>query len=255
MPASYAHYRFGKRLLPALPADVRQTIQRFRRMYDMGLQGPDFFFYYNPFMDTATGRLGSVFHRQTGQEFFPVACRAATSEAAKAYLYGLLGHYCLDSICHPFVNRLVKIGEAKHVPLESEFERFLLTLDGKKNPETFDMSKHLELTRGECMTVAAFYPGSTGGKVFRGIRLMSRMTGFLAQPDTALQMRLLRKMRPGLCDHKIPAQEQEDLAPYIRELQDLYGQALERYPLLLQQIMDHLQTGSGFDEAFDADFG
>ena len=38
MPAGYAHYRFGKLLLPHLPADVRQTIQRFRRMYDAGLQ-------------------------------------------------------------------------------------------------------------------------------------------------------------------------------------------------------------------------
>ena len=66
MPASYAHYRFGKLLLPSLPVHVRQTIQRFRRMYDMGLQGPDFFFYYNPFLHTATGELGRVFHRQTG---------------------------------------------------------------------------------------------------------------------------------------------------------------------------------------------
>lgn len=255
MPASYAHYRFGKLLLPKLPADARQTIQRFRRMYDMGLQGPDFFFFYNPFMSTATGKLGSVFHHQTGQEFFPVACRAATSEAAKAYLYGLLGHYCLDSVCHPFVNRLVKIGEAKHVPLESEFERFLLTLDGKKNPETFDMSKHLDLTRGECMTVAAFYPGATGGKVFRGIHLMSHMTGFLAQPDTAAQIRLLRKIKPGLCDYKIPAKEQEDLAPYIRELQELYNQALERYPEMLAQVTRHLQTGDAFGEDFAPDFG
>lgn len=42
MPASYAHYRFGKQVLPALPAEIRQNIQRFRRLYDMGLQGPDF---------------------------------------------------------------------------------------------------------------------------------------------------------------------------------------------------------------------
>ena len=255
MPASYAHYRFGKLLLPNLPADARQTIQRFRRMYDVGLQGPDFFFYYNPFMDTATGKLGSVFHRQTGQEFFPVACRAATSEAAKAYLYGLLGHYCLDSICHPFVNRLVKIGEAKHVPLESEFERFLLTLDGAASPETFDMSKHLDLTRGECMTVAAFYPGTTGGKVAQGIRFMALSTRFLAHPNRARQTRILQKIKPSLCDYMIPAEENADLAPYIRELHDLYGQALERYPLLLQQVTDHLQTGADFDETFAADFG
>jgi len=255
MPASYAHYRFGKRLLPQLPPDVRQCIQRFRRMYDIGLQGPDFFFFYNPFLNTSTGELGKVFHRQTGVEFFPAACKAATSEAAKAYLYGLLGHYCLDSICHPFINRLVEIDEARHIPLESEFERFLLTLDGETSPQTFDMSKYLRLTRGECMTVSTFYPGSTGGKVFRSIRFMSLFTKFLAHPNRARQIRLLQKVKPSLCDYMIPAEESEDLAPYIRELQDLYGQALERYPVMLSQLTRHLQTDAGFGDDFTPDFG
>lgn len=255
MPASYAHYRFGKLLLPTLPSHVRQTVQRFRRMYDMGLQGPDFFFFYNPFVTTSTGKLGSVFHHQTGQEFFPMACKAATSDAAKAYLYGLLGHYCLDSSCHPFINRLVDIGEARHIPLEAEFERFLLTLDKEPSPETFDMSRFLKLTRGECMSVADFYPGSTGGKVFQGIRFMALFTRFLSHPNRARQTKILQKLKPRLCDYMIPTEESEDLAPYIREIHDLYGQALERYPMMLQQVCDHLQTGAVFGEEFAPDFG
>lgn len=252
MPASYAHYRFGKLLLPHLPGDIRQCIQRFRRMYDLGLQGPDFFFYYNIFLKTSTGQLGSTFHHQTGQEFFPVACKAATSDAAKAYLYGLLGHYCLDSTCHPFINRLEATGEARHVPLESEFERFLLILDKEPTPHAFDMRKFLRLTRGECMTVANFYPGTTGGKVFRSIRTMSFLTGILAQPRYAP---FLEKVIPGLWEYSIPAQENPQLMPYMRELQNLYGQALERYPALLRELTAHLQTRDTFGEAFSADFG
>lgn len=252
MPAGYAHYRFGKLLLPQLPADVRQTIQRFRRMYDMGLQGPDFFFYYNIFMKTSTGALGGTFHRQSGQEFFPAACKAAASDAAKAYLYGLLGHYCLDSTCHPFVNQLARIGEAGHVPLESEFERFLLVLDKEASPNTFDMRKYLRLTRGECMTVAGFYPGTTGGKVFRSVRSMSFLTGILAHPGNGP---FLQKFLPGLWEHSIPAREDPDLAPYIGELHDLYGQAMERYPAMLSQLNDHLKTGAEFGPDFVPDFG
>lgn len=252
MPASYAHYRFGKLLLPHLPADVRQTIQRFRRMYDAGLQGPDLFFYYNIFMKTPTGELGSTFHRQSGQEFFPVACKAATTEAAKAYLYGLLGHYCLDSVCHPFVNRLVQIDEAAHVPLESEFERYLLVLDKETSPQTFDMSKYLKLTRGECMTVSAFYPGSTGSKVFRGIHAMAFFIKVLSRPQNGP---FLQKFLPGLWQHSIPAGENPDLAPYMGELRSLYDQALRQYPALLQEITAHLQTGAPFTESFAPDFG
>ena len=255
MPASYAHYRFGKLLLPTLPSHIRQTIQRFRRMYDMGLQGPDFFFFYNPFLSTATGKLGSAFHHQTGQEFFPAACKAAASDAARAYLYGLLAHYCLDSICHPFINRLVDIGETGHLSLESEFERYLLILDKEPAPETFDRSKFLKLTRGECMSVAAFYPGSTGGKVFQSIRFMALFAKLLSHPSRIRQMNLLKNLKSWFLDYSIPAEESEELAPYVRELYDLYGQAMERYPGLLQQVCDHLQTGTGFDEAFASDFG
>jgi len=255
MPATYAHYRFGKLLLPHLPADVRQCIQRFRRMYDLGLQGPDFFFFYNPFVRTATVKLGSVFHHQTGQEFFSVACKAATSDAAKAYLYGLLGHYCLDSTCHPFINRLVEIEEAKHIPLESEFERFLLALDGEASPATYNNGKHIKLTRGECMSIAEFYPGCTGGKVSRGFRFMAWFAKFLSHPNRARQTKILETIKPGLCDYMIPAEENEDLAPYIRELQDLYGQALEKYPRLLEQVLEHVQTGKDFGQEFTPDFG
>ena len=253
MPASYAHYRFGKLLLPTLPADVRQTIQRFRRMYDMGLQGPDFFFYYNVLMKTATGDLGKTFHRQTGQEFFTVAGKAATSDAAKAYLYGLLGHYCLDSTCHPFVNQVDKIGEARHVPLESELERFLLALDKEPSPEAYDVSKHIRITRGECMTVAEFFPGVSGGQVFWSIRSMAIAKKFLANPKR--QNSPLRDKIPGLYDQMIPAEENPDWVPYIRELNDLYEQALERYPQLLSQLTAHLETGEALEESFAPCFG
>lgn len=255
MPASYAHYRFGKLLLPTLPPDVRQCVQRFRRMYDMGLQGPDFFFYCNPFLQTATVMLGEAFHRQTGREFFPTACKAAASDAARAYLYGLLGHYCLDSLCHPFINRLVEIEEARHVALESEFERFLLTLDGETSPQTFDMGKYFKVTRGECMTIAEFFPGATGGKVFRSIHAMALFTGFLAHPSRTRREKLLRKINPKLCDFMIPAEEDPNLAPYIRELHHLYGQALARYPQLLSQLSAHLKTGEDLGEAFTSPFG
>ena len=158
MPASYAHYRFGKQVLSFLPADARQCVQRFRRMYDMGLQGPDIFFFYNPFLKTAVGTLDSTFHSQSGRDFFPAACVQATTEAARAYLYGLLAHYCLDSVSHAGLPH----AEGSRAVPEAEFDRYLLELDSVPLPHTYDLSPKLKLTRGECMTVATFYPGATG---------------------------------------------------------------------------------------------
>ena len=255
MPANYAHYRFGKLALPALPAGARQCIGRFRRMYDIGLHGPDILFYYNPVMDTPVGQLGHSYHTHSGQLFFPQACRQADSEAARAYLYGLLGHYCLDSVCHPYVNRLVDIGEARHIALESELERRLLLMDGNSSPQTFDMSKRLRLTRGECMTVAQFYPPATGANIHRSMKLMRFCVHFLASPKRAQREKLLSRFKPELCDIFIPEAENEDLTLYVDELVHLYAQALERYPRMVEQLMAHMETGADLGEDFAPSFG
>ena len=255
MPASYAHYRFGKLLLPKLPADVRQCIQRFRRMYDVGLQGPDFFFYYNPFFKTTVGALGARFHRQSGQEFFTRVCAQASSEAAQAYLYGLLGHYCLDSQCHPYVSQMVTIGEASHVALESEFDRHLLVGDGRLPPQTQNISGKLKLTRGECMTVSAFYPPATGAQISRSLRMMAFDLKFLSNPHREKTEGLLKKLSPSLTEHMVPCEENPEYILMVKDLQEHYDEALLRYPLLLRQLQEHRNTGAPLGGDFAPDFG
>ena len=127
MPSTYAHYRFGIQMLPQMPADVRRTIQRFRQLFEMGLHGPDIFFYNSPLIKTNVGFWGAKFHEQTGEDFFTRVCRnlrLEPSEAAAAYLYGVLCHYCLDAHCHPYVHKTAEKGEVTHAQLETEFERY-----------------------------------------------------------------------------------------------------------------------------------
>lgn len=255
MPANYAHYRFGRDLIPQLPADVRQCVQRFRRMYDLGLFGPDFFFYYFPFVKNSTRALGAAFHMQSGQEFFTNACKAATSEAARAYLYGLLGHYCLDSVCHPYINRLAEIEEARHVPLESEFERLLLVMDRIPQPHLHDMSGKAKPTRGECMTIAEFYPGATGGKVSLSYKSMAYYVKLLVTPNKEKTVRFYTKFHTSLPEYRVPKEENEALSLYTRELLALYEQAAERYLALLAEITALLQEGTPLSEAFAPNFG
>lgn len=255
MPASYAHYRFGKLLLPELPADVRQCITRFRRMYDMGLHGPDIFFYHNPFLDTAAGKLAKQFHSQSGQVFFPGACAAADTEAGRAYLYGLLAHYCLDAACHPFITRAVQNGEAGHVALEAEFDRYLMALDGIAEPHRQDITRHMKLTRGECMTAARFYPPATGANVHQSVGFMAFALRFLAGGSRKKREALLKKLKPGLCDFFIP---EEPVAAYARmdsELLARFNRAYGQYPQLLRQLEACRKTGEPLGEEFLPTFG
>ena len=90
MPSIYAHYRFGTALLPSLPADVRKTIQRFRGLYEMGLHGPDIFYYSSLVIPGSASYLGIKFHEQTGKEFFArVWIRIIPLRPLAAKLYGI----------------------------------------------------------------------------------------------------------------------------------------------------------------------
>lgn len=253
MPSTYAHYRLGKLLLPALPGDVRQCIHRFRRMYDMGLQGPDFFFYHNPFVKTAAGELGYRYHRQSGKEFFEHACKAANSEAARAYLYGLLGHYALDSVCHPFVNKKQAEGEGRHVPMEKEFDRYLMAMDGLESPHTQDLGAKIHLTRGECVTVAAFYPPATPSQVNQSVKFMAISLRFLAKNKQSLLGKML--LSPKLLEHAVPEEAGQNPERTNSELLARFNWAVRDYPKLLEELEHCRKTGEALSQAFTPIFG
>lgn len=250
MPAFYAHYRFGKMALEQFPPSVRQSISRFRRLYDMGLQGPDFFFYFNPFFSTSTGDLGPKYHKQPGQEFFAQCCAQANSEAAKVYLYGLLGHYVLDSNCHPFVNAMTKSGQATHVGLEAEFERYLLEMDGLKPAYCQDYSSKIRLTRGECVTVSGFFPPASPTAVWFSFRMMSLVYKFLNQKNRPRAEKIMSSAKKELVDILIPMEPVEKYARMDSELLARFNRVLKLYPQMLQQLQQHMETGEPLGEDF-----
>ena len=258
MPAAYAHYRFGAQALERMEPALRQQISRFRQVYDMGAQGPDFFFYYNPLFKTATSSMGHKFHMQTGETFFTTAVRRLRlnpSEVGTAYLYGVLAHYCLDSAAHPYVQQTAAAGEVSHVAMESEFERFLLTKDGKIPAHAQNLSRYTHLSRGECVTVADLYPGTTPRAVLQGVRNMEHILKFFASRNrkatealvglggkTAWELLIPRTPAPG--------SEERDEALLAR-----YNEALERFPILASQLTALRTAGKELGPEFAAAFG
>ncbi len=261
MPAIYAHYRFGLAQLGAMPADVRKTIQRFRGLYEMGLHGPDIFYYDGLVLPTGGDFLGIKFHEQTGREFFTRVCRAVRlerSEGALSYLYGLLTHYCLDVHCHPEIVEIVAQGTVGHMELETDFERFLLETDGKIPAFSQDLSPHIAVTAGESETVSRFYPGSTPGSVRRSVKNMAFYTRLLAMPEglgrTALEKgiravpREIRAMLMGRTAN--PA-----CAEFLPRLLACYDRAAADFPAMLDQLRAHMTYSAPFGGEFDPQFG
>lgn len=261
MPSRYTHYRFGAARIKSLPDDARKAVTRFRRLYDMGLHGPDLFMFYNPAVRTRTGDLAGKFHEQSGREFFGRICRhlrLAPTEAGLAYLYGVLCHYALDSECHPWVEQMALDGPATHSQIETEFDRYLLETDGKTPAHTQDVSAHMRLTPGECATVAEFYPPARAGHIKACVRNMAFFTRLFAMPEgpgrdavTAAAGILgetprSQFMAPGP-DERCVHLNEEFLAHYRA--------AEAAFPLLLKQLRASLKNGTPLGADFERNFG
>ena len=169
MPSNYAHYRFARRMLPLLPARV----QAHEALYLAGCHGPDPLYYFDPFhRENAARAVADRVHRTSGAELFSRLPDVAREDGGRAFLFGLLTHYCLDSGCHPFVNGLVRRGVCGHAALETEFDRFLMEKDGIRRPHRVDLSEHVELTDAECTVAAAFFPPLTAEEYAASVAAM-----------------------------------------------------------------------------------
>lgn len=261
MPATYAHYRFGSQMLGNMPADMCRTAKRYRRLYDVGLHGPDLFFFYHPGIPSKVRVLGHKFHIQTGREFFSRVCRVLRlepSEAGQAYLYGVLCHYTLDSACHPFVAEVSSQGVVSHARLETEFDAFLLRQDGKRTPAQWDLSKHISLTPPECELVARFYPGADGRQIASGVRSMASIRKLLAVSEKDPRKLISKAMGAAsqeFADMVAGPEPDERCAALLEPLRERYQRAAERFPEMLMQLGAHLTYNAPLGEEFAPIFG
>ena len=56
-----------------------------------------------------------------------VIASAHDKDAARAYFYGLLCHFTLDSICHPYIHTAMKEFNVTHAATETAFDRAFVT--------------------------------------------------------------------------------------------------------------------------------
>ncbi|MCC8140484.1 MAG: zinc dependent phospholipase C family protein [Lachnospiraceae bacterium] len=134
MPAAYAHYRFGKKVYGELPEKERQVIRQAKDAFLLGLHGPDLLFYYLPICKNRINQQGRRIHHEIAADFFERGreeYRREPDAALRAYLYGYICHFILDSECHPYVSYYMEEKQVGHIEIETELDRYLRELDGR----------------------------------------------------------------------------------------------------------------------------
>lgn len=126
MPALSAHYQFGQLVSEKLENPIKQIIIDNKSMFDIGLQGPDIFFFYKPYKDNYVSSYGSEVHNKSAADFFEQAIlHSFDDKELLAYLMGVACHYALDRECHPYINSVSK-NEIEHKTVELDFEHYII---------------------------------------------------------------------------------------------------------------------------------
>ena len=157
MPGFTTHYIMGMKAYNDMPSNtLKHIISKYRWLYQLGLQGPDMFFYYIPALRHRDYRnVASYMHEHHVQEFFECYLKETAKipfrqqrEQAIAYFCGYLCHYIGDSICHPYVYGRIQYDidnpsmahHGKHAELENDIDALLLRRYKKKKPSEFNQA-------------------------------------------------------------------------------------------------------------------
>ena len=138
MPAVYAHLTFGRQVLRSLPeGNARSLILSNPALFEIGLQGPDIFFFYHPLTHPPVNRIGHELHEKSAQSFLSRPICQNADKCSLAYLLGFICHYTLDRECHTLVEYFMEETGKGHSDIETDLERELMTRNG------LDARKHV----------------------------------------------------------------------------------------------------------------
>lgn len=173
MPGFTTHYIFGMKAYNDMPfTPLKHVIAKYRWLYQLGLQGPDMFFYNIPILRHRDYRnVGSYMHEHKVNAFFECCLRhigairsRQQQEEAIAYLAGFINHYIADSICHPYVygrigyqvDNPTSMHHGMHAHLENELDAILLWKYKKKKPSEFNQTATICLNGQEIQFISHF---------------------------------------------------------------------------------------------------
>ncbi|MCL1883187.1 MAG: zinc dependent phospholipase C family protein [Defluviitaleaceae bacterium] len=148
MPGFLTHYIAGKAALQGVSPQIQEIINADERLYNLGTQGPDIFFYYLPGQLRKRSRGIAQQMHLSGLGLFlaymaKLAKEAETPERETIFAYtaGFMLHYSLDCNAHPYVyavthnENATKIkNSAKHRQLETAIDVAMLNMVSGKKP-------------------------------------------------------------------------------------------------------------------------
>ena len=263
MPTTYAHYKFGKEVISALPRPLQNSIEKNRELFDMGLHGPDLLFYYRPAIKNAVNKQGYELHDKMADIFLENAVKVIENSenpgAARAYIYGVICHFSLDSECHPYIEKMIQTSGISHSEIEMEFDRYLL-IEDKFDPLTYRQTEHIHATEKNAKVVAPFFDHVTAQQARKALKGMQLCHKALYAPGKTKRNLLFGAMKTaGQYDKFHGLVMSEEPNPKCREycllLNKLYEGAIPVAVDLIMKYQNYLLGTGDLPKRFHCTFG
>lgn len=196
MPAFYAHSRFGARVAGRMKGELKEIIRKYYRQFEIGLQGPDLYFFYRAYGSNPVSKYGIYLHGVPARPFFEhglnVVQKAGRESREYAYLLGFLCHFVLDSECHPYVSEMMEKTGVAHMEIEEEYEKLLLRMDGK-NPFTFPIADRVPTDKTTAKVIAKFYQPMESRTVRKSLKWLKFVKNLFTE-DAQWKQNLINKI-------------------------------------------------------------
>lgn len=223
MPGFTTHYLFGQQTYQLIrDSDLKQTIQKNHTVFCLGLQGPDIFFYDLLSLAIPKKSPGSVAHTANTGKFLKHLIESPRIfptdrelKIAHTYILGFIGHYLLDTACHPYIyarshyGKKVKGYIGGHIRLETDIDTTLLWHYQHRLPSEFHQNESIALSREQRIVVSSLlyyafsntYPGLniTRHRILQAIHAMQLSVKLLYDPSgrKKTRVRQIESIFPG----------------------------------------------------------
>ena len=266
MPAAYAHYTFGRRVLEELNIELRENINNNIELFHIGLHGPDILFYYKPLKSNEINKLGHEIHRISADSFFERA-RAIISvsgdERASAYVAGFICHYMLDSQCHPYIR--TREDKISHNEIETEFDRAVMLKDSL-NPITFKPTGHIVPSIENARCISRFFPEAAPEEILKSLGSMKFYLNLLVAPGKVQRALLTTALKITGSNDKIDLIKKYSPNEECLEINDvlmrLYNEGIKPAARVIEEYFNSLPPGgkeifpgAKLNERFNRNFG
>ena len=259
MPTTYAHWRFGCDCIETLPQNLKEIVHSHRELFDLGVHGPDIFFYDLRHHDVVS--FGYKTHNLGARDFFERAVKAYKKyddhkEEMLAYLLGFLSHFSLDSQCHGYIDRKKEISGLTHNKIESEYDGHLMRQDGKA-VNRVNRAESLKPNKFTAGIMARFFPFSEK-IILRTTRMQHMIIKALVCKSSLKRNALYRAMeKRKMIDYRdllVMPEEMYECKDSNLRIDKLKAYALEIYPKLVEDLMNAIENDVKLPDYFDHNF-